>query len=163
MKSMTYAWDAEALNSVLGNSQSELSKLRSKSRLVVMVVPGLCAIAGLRENRVGLVWSPIAITSGPARSAGRIVSRDEITVHPGLTSWVILSRPFGTDRDKHLELIIFSECATNRAHRKKLIWTGLTFSRPCGTEPAAAIRMGGAASARKCKTPGHGLKLCPGV
>jgi hypothetical protein len=52
----------------------------------VEVVRGLYAIGGLRENQVGLGRSPIAFACGQ--------------VHPGLTSWVILSRPFGTDRDK---------------------------------------------------------------
>jgi hypothetical protein len=75
-------------------------------------------------------------------------------VHPGLTSWVILSRPCGTDRGgqpypglrpglfsavpKGLIAIcpiadLFLTTAIRISRSEKLIWTSLTLSRPSGT------------------------------
>ena len=54
-------------------------------------------------------------------------------------SWVILSRPFGTDRDLPGELICFQRVRYKSGASEKLIWTRLTLSRPSGTQFVAAV------------------------
>jgi hypothetical protein len=64
----------DASPAVLANGAVQISE---QIWFGVKIIRGLYAIGGLRENRVGLGSLPIAFPCGP--------------VHPGLTSWVILS------------------------------------------------------------------------
>jgi hypothetical protein len=54
--------------------------------------------------------------------------------YPGLASWATLNRPFGTDRDKRRELICFQRVGYKSGASKMLIWTRLILSRPYGTD-----------------------------
>jgi hypothetical protein len=54
-------------------------------------------------------------------------------VYPGLTSWATLSRPCGTDRDLVIADLISASAVQNQPIGKKLIWTSLILSRPYGT------------------------------
>jgi hypothetical protein len=79
-----------------------------------------------------------AVRAHPGLTSWDILSRPCGTrlgefVYPGLTSWATLSRPYGTDRDLPGELICFQPVGYKSGASKKLIWTGLTLSRPFGT------------------------------
>ena len=81
------------------------------------------------------------LTPFPVRSSGHVAhaaifteSRTRLSASTSFTgnpgpSWAILSRPFGTDRDKPGELICFNYCYPNSADQKELIWTRLSCFR----------------------------------
>jgi hypothetical protein len=69
---------------------------------------------GFKENWVGFddchsihVWSSSPRTHVLGHSQPSLRDWSRGYVYPGLTSWATLSRPYGTDRDKPLELICF--------------------------------------------------------
>jgi hypothetical protein len=53
--------------------------------------------------------------------------------YPGLTSWTTFSNLQPSLRDWHRD-VRFQRALAESADRKKLTWTGMTFSRPCGAQ-----------------------------
>src|ERR1700691_715983 len=71
-----------------------------------------------------------AVQVHPGLTSWGILSRPYGTglarnVHPGLTSWATLSRPCGTDRDLPRELTCFNECCSNQVTAKNSFCTRL--------------------------------------